>query len=764
MYQNLVVRQSDAIDYEPAIKPNIEEAERFLDLLGNGEEFTFQTFDDGDNKSPTLARVFHGTLEQHAKSLIDLNKQGAGVFVMVNRGDGVIHEGSKTCRTTSNVTSVRSIFIDLDDGASEKLDAVMASAVKPSIVVESSTDKYHCYWLVKECQMDMFTQIQAAFLNKYLSDPKVKDLPRVMRLAGFYHQKGKPVMTIIRDDLSSKVSGLDLNELMVSNAISSNASVKPGKPKLSVVGTVINEGQRNNTLTSVAGSLLKKKYSEQEIISHLLDINQSRCVPPLPEIEVHSIVKSVVSRYSPRVDSDELSKSLTDTGNAERFANRYSKTVKYVPDWGSFIIFDGHYWKVDNVNKVMEFAKQVTRDIYLEGSAVEDLKLRNDLAKHSSKSQQLPRLNAMIELTKSIEAMIIPSSELNADDMLLCVKNGVIDFRTGEFRAGRIEDYITQSAPVNYDPDARCPRFIQFLGETFVGDTSESMLDQVTGSERNEVIDYMQKTLGYCLTGRTGEQCLFFAHGTGANGKTTLINVMLSLLGQDYSLQTPMDTLMVKSGGNSSSNHLARLQNIRFVAATEIEDGSKMSESLIKQMTGGDRIAARFLYKEFVEFTPKFKLFIAGNHKPRIKGTDEGIWRRIHLVPFEITIAADKRDSALPEKLRAELSGILNWLIEGCIKWQQERLTIPMVMQCAIQEYREEMDTLGLWIKEGCIVGDGYKMKAQDAFKSYQRWAVENGFYALCSENFYGKLGERYKKTRSSKGNLYLGIKLQMTM
>jgi putative DNA primase/helicase len=200
------------------------------------------------------------------------------------------------------------------------------------------------------------------------------------------------------------------------------------------------------------------------------------------------------------------------------------------------------------------------------------------------------------------------------------------------------------------------------------------------------------------------------------------------------------------------------LQNIRFVASTEVEDGARMSESLIKSMTGGDKIAARFLYKEFIEFTPKYKLFIAGNHKPLIRGTDEGIWRRIHLVPFDVTISKHKRDGALPEKLKSEMSGILNWLIEGCLKYQKERLALPPVMKEALEEYQDEMDTLGLWIKDCCTIGDDCRARGEQIYKSYSQWSLDNGFQSSSSAAFYRRISERFEKKRSSNGNYYSGI------
>ncbi len=749
------------IDVNHEVTQDITQAEQFLALLGQDQEFTFQTFDDSESRNTGLAKVFHGTLKQHAQALIDLNHRGAGVFVMVNEGDGKAHEGKKTCRTNANVTKVRANFIDLDEEAQRKFDLVMQSEVLPSIVVESSPNKYHCYWLVEDCPLESFKQVQQSLIAKFDSDKAINDLARVMRLPGFIHQKDTPFRTEFKDNLSNKQRYSKPDEV-ISNIVIALPETCSVADRSSRVSSQILEGQRNTTLTSMAGDMVARGINLADIKNKLLEINTAQCCPPLAPNEVEAIVLSV-NRYRGTANHNTGNEPLTDVGNANRFAKKFAGTVKYVKDWDKFIIFNGHHWKVDRINQVMERAKQVAYDIYSEGTSItNDLKLRDEIAKHSTRSQQLQRLNAMIELVKSISSMVILSDTLNTDDMLIGVKNGVVDLRTGEFRAGSSADLITQVAPVDFDPNAQCPQFMQFIQETFPECVSQAnnhddqnhVLDD---QNRQELLDYIHKALGYCLTGRTDQQCLMFGYGTGANGKTTLINVMLELLGNDYAMQTPMDTLMVKNN-NNSSNHLARLQHVRFVASTEVEEGSSMSESLIKQITGGDRIAARFLYKEFIEFTPKFKLFIAGNHKPIIRGSDEGIWRRIHFIPFEAKIPVHKRDGALQQKLKSELPGILNWLIEGCTKWQQKGLALPKLMQDALTEYRDEMDTLGLWINECCKTGSGLKMRAQDAFQSYRNWANANEFHVSSSAAFSRKLSERFNKKRDSFGHYYVGI------
>lgn len=206
----------------------------------------------------------------------------------------------------------------------------------------------------------------------------------------------------------------------------------------------------------------------------------------------------------------------------------------------------------------------------------------------------------------------------------------------------------------------------------------------------------MQKAVGYSLTGSTEEQCLFILHGTGANGKSTFLNTISTMLG-DYARQTPTDALLVKRG-DGLSNDVARLHGARLVSAVEVEGGRRLAEAQVKQLTGGDLIAARFLYQEFFEFRPAFKLFLGVNHTPVIQGTDHGIWRRIHLVPFTVTIAKEDQDKRLGEKLRAERSGILRWAVEGGLAWQAEGLEPPLVVSMATEEYRAEMAILARFL------------------------------------------------------------------
>ena len=267
---------------------------------------------------------------------------------------------------------------------------------------------------------------------------------------------------------------------------------------------------------------------------------------------------------------------------------------------------------------------------------------------------------------------------------LLNVRNGTIDVGTGEFREHRQENMITKIANVDYDPQADCPVWKQFVRE-------------IMGC-KGDLIHFLQTAAGWALSRDTSEQTMFILYGTGANGKSTFLNTIMHLLG-DYAIATFTETFMRKNG-DQNTNDVARLRGTRFVTTTEAEQGRRLSEPIIKQITGNDRMTARFLYGEYFNFVPTCKIFLATNHKPVIKGTDHGIWRRIKLIPFTTRILDEKQDKRLDEKLKAEASGILNWLLEGTYRWRKERLRVPAAILHATDEYRGEMDVIGNFLKE----------------------------------------------------------------
>jgi putative DNA primase/helicase len=342
----------------------------------------------------------------------------------------------------------------------------------------------------------------------------------------------------------------------------------------------------------------------------------------------------------------------------------------------------------------------------------------------------------MIELAKTEAGISVTPDQLDSDPWLLNCLNGTIDLRTGELHDHRRENLCTKLVPVGFDPEAQCPIW-------------DSFLERILG-QNLELIKFLRRAVGYSLTGLTTEQILVFLYGTGANGKTTFIETMRHLFA-DYSQQADFTTFLEKKN-DGPRNDLASLKGARFVAAVEAAEGRQLAEAVIKQTTGGDTIRARFLYHEFFEFKPQFKLFLVANHKPRIAGTDEAIWRRIRLIPFAVTIPKDERDQQLPEKLERELPGILTWAVRGCRSWQKNGLGEPAEVSEATAAYRREMDILADFIEEGCVVGPQEVVDAGQLYKVFMKWCEDSGEEPLTQKKLGEKLRERGFEAGKKRG------------
>jgi putative DNA primase/helicase len=282
--------------------------------------------------------------------------------------------------------------------------------------------------------------------------------------------------------------------------------------------------------------------------------------------------------------------------------------------------------------------------------------------------------------------------------------------------------------PVNYVPEAGCPTWLAFLKRVLGGN--------------GELNGFLQRFLGYSLTGRTDEQVIAIAHGAGANGKSTFLSAAKMILG-DYGQSVPLDTFLVNKHVDTARPDLARLRGSRLVAAVESDSGRRFAEGLVKTLTGGDTIVARRLYREHFEFTPTFKVVIATNHRPVIKGTDDAIWRRIRLVPFTVTIPPEERDRELPDKLQAEREGILAWAVQGCLEWQRRGLGLPKDVADATAAYKNDMDILGDFIEANCTVDAKHSAPAESLYERYLTWAHKANEKPMTKKAFGQALGER---------------------
>jgi putative DNA primase/helicase len=437
---------------------------------------------------------------------------------------------------------------------------------------------------------------------------------------------------------------------------------------------------------------------------------------------------------------------FTDTSNALRLLREHGKDIKYNAAWKKWIVWTGKYWRIDEGYLIHEKGLQVIHGIYDELLTTGDYRDRMEIEKYALQSESLRRRKAFIEAASLMRELNVSSDDVDRDPWLLNVENGTIDLRTGECREHRREDMITKTATVAYDEKADCPLWKKFVRE---------IMDYHT-----DLIDFLQTASGWAVTGDTSEQCLFILFGSGANGKSTFLNTLMKILG-NYAIASSTETFMKKTN-EQISNDIARLRGTRFVTTTEAEQGRRLSEPLIKQITGNDVMTARFLYGEYFDFVPTFKIWMATNHKPLIRGTDHGIWRRIKLIPFTTTVSPDRQDKRLESKLLDEGPGILNWLIAGTQRWIERGLDAPDVIRNATEEYRNEMDVLGTFIKECCVQGPECTVRARELFRAYQEWCEENNEHA-CSERFLSlrlkELG--LERSRTAEARYWNGIGLR---
>lgn len=508
---------------------------------------------------------------------------------------------------------------------------------------------------------------------------------------------------------------------------------------------VVKVGNRNRHLTSLAGAMRRQDAEIETILAALLEENEKRCNPPLPVEEVKRIAKSV-SRYpSAQLHDLLVAPRLSDTGNAERLVNLYGQDLRYCQPWKSWLVWDGTRWKKDNRKTVLRLGKQVIKEMYRAGENIQDQHERSQFMKHVAKSDQVNKIRSMIELATADKRVAITPEDLDQNPYLLNLNNGTFDLINMEFRAHRREDNITKLIPIDYNVGATCPRWKQFLEQ--IMDDSQSM------------IDFLQRAIGYSLCGNTSEQVMFILFGTGANGKSTLIETIADLLGE-YATQTPTETLLNRGNG-SIPNDIARLKGARFVYAMEAEQNRYLAESRVKQLTGGDTISARYLYGEYFQFAPEFKLFLSTNHKPEIRGTDYAIWRRIRVIPFTVHIPEEKQDPTLKEKLAQELPGILNWALRGYTRWKEKRLSYPEPILNATKEYRSEMDILAEFLETRVQQNAQASTKASELFQVYKEWCSENNEKPMSQRTLGLRLAEHgFQKKRTGEGYFWLGLEV----
>jgi putative DNA primase/helicase len=712
--------------------------------------------------------------ESLIRELIELNKT-RGLYFVVNSGGN----------DDDSITRCNAWFAEIDDRpVAEQHKLFDALPLRPSIRLETKKS-VHAYWLPDKSQsVADWSDMQQRMIARLKSDPSISNASRVMRLPYFNHVEYKDKtlffkpIELIEFDGERRYTLEEMRDAFPPVPKPPRKVYQGGTTEAGDDGKyltwdtlnaaahqrIIDHGERNSkgnyemrcrAHNGESGTSLFHNPTTGAVkcragCSHS-DVLVSLGLPafPVEQPRIHFGSKPV-SDDSSIEDADDADSGengereefhTTDMGNGYRFARRHGRDVKFNKASDKWFSWTGQRWAEDDTGEVMRRAKATAIGIYAEAAYTTDEDRRKALAKWASQSESDSRLRSMLHLAQS--ELPIQIEAFDVDPYLFNCESGTIDLRSGEVRKHRRSDMLTKLSPVAYDPEAQPTRWLTFLDRIFEGDES--------------LIRFIQKSVGYSLTGDTSEQCLFIAHGTGANGKSVFLKTIGALMA-DYGQQVQTSTLMVRSQ-QTVNNDIAILRGARFLSAIETDEGQKLAEGTVKQITGGDKVRARFLFQESFEFTPQFKIWLAANHRPEVKGTDHAIWRRIRLVPFNVTIPKIEQNPHLDTELKEELPGILAWAIEGCLLWQREGLSEPEAVTKATAEYREDMDVLGDFIAERCEVGENYQATTTELYNNYETWCLKNGEKPKSAKWLSGQLKDRgFEPGRSKVTRFWRGV------
>lgn len=474
--------------------------------------------------------------------------------------------------------------------------------------------------------------------------------------------------------------------------------------------------------------------------------------------------KEVASDAAPDADGDARGVSATgkypntDSGNGELFAVLNATDLRYDHRRGKWLRWAGHWYESDADGLAVRRGKDLARHRLKLAADIEDEKDHKAAVAWAVQSESRTRIEATVALARNFDPLADAGDNWDTDPWLLGVANGVVDMRTGALRDGQPADRILLHSPVNYDPAAQCPRWQLFLSEIFGGS--------------KEMVDFVQRAIGYSLTGDTREQVLFILYGSGANGKGILLNTLSRVCGR-YGHNLPFSSL--EAGRQYAiPTDLADLVGKRFVTSSESNESAKLNEARVKALTGQDPITARFLHQDFFTFIPGAKFWLAVNFKPKVQDDSHGFWRRVRLLPFDQTFVLDHPpaptctdhrhgDPKLAEKLWQERAGILAWAVQGALEWQRRGLEAPAAVKQATEAYREEADTLRQFVADVCVTRPEAYTQARPLYLVYRAWAELNGMKPteIFSSTLFGRrMADRYEKIHTEHGSIYRGIGL----
>lgn len=732
----------------------------------------------------TLAGVNALLPELHA-----INEKGAGIFVARNQCTG--H------RSEPNVSRIRGVHADMDDVTEAQLDAVMA-VLLPSIVVQSSgPSRYQLYWQLAEGET--LTKAETKAINQCLAeyhgaDSAAVDVSRLLRLPGFKHMKyreaGKtPTVTAtvyghtytanqIRQALPPSQTGGPAGKQ--STNIQTTTPMTHGlAPQLSNLAASIASAHPHlwagdwQTAVRPSGEIGYPSRSEADLAlsGHIaracqgagVDVNslaiaieavfsdstmgKSGKWADRDDYRARTINKALRSSYPLSAHGGLVLESHGDIRNAKAFAQCAGGQFLYVATRDRWLQWVNEKWNVCEKDEHVAMAKDVCGRILNAAGNVfgQDQERGKRLLQEAMAAHNLSRITAMLKLTVSEPEMATTDRELDCDPYLLGVRNGVIDLRTGRHYFNQPAMRITRYCNAGFAEDATCPQWLRFLDQIFIHDT--------------ETIECVQRLLGCTLLGLATEEILIICYGHGSNGKSVFSNVVHKIMG-GYAITAPPSLLTARRQDDTGPrNDLAALAGARYVSINEMQAGDRLDEQVVKMLAGREPISARFLHQEFFEFTPSFTPWLRTNHKPIITGLDDGIWRRLVLLPFSRKFADHEKDPVLEQKLLDEQDAILMWMVEGAKMYLKDGIKLSPRMRSELSTYRSESDLLGEFLSDQTTAKPTGKANQGTLYKNYREWCEECGIRPLSKKTFTQRLTERgFTEGKSGKNRFYCGL------
>ncbi len=741
-----------------------------------------ETYPDGTAKTNRYFDTLKNLLDPVTNTVSRIKKMqdhGYNAFVCMNALTAPFCSSRKI-----DVTGVRNVYLDIDYNGEENIARVKSDAKegiipRPHFIINSSPMKFYVVWQVRDFTANQQEALLKALVSRYGGDPSVVNVNRVLRLPGTRNLKypEQPLAEIIEQSYDGwhspdkfKVEFTTPSVDYISDAEQVQASIEfyesacdeadvpqGTKKQWNDEGAYIylvdcpNWEQHSNKSKTGAFVIIQPSgaYCFSCHHAHCKEWDWNRYREYL-ETEAEKPLRFGETGPVPVMGGDNEIRSLTDLGNAERFVIKHGENVRFCDKTGFWFVWEGTRWIRTGKTGPMKLMQETIREIASEAELTNDSEFKKKIKSWAKKSESNTSVTGAINQSKGIHDIRVSMSDFDADRFLLNLQNGTYNLKTHEFREFNKSDLISKMAFVKYAPKATCPKWLAYL-ESSIPDADTRR--------------FLQQAAGYTLTGDASEDCLFLNIGLGRNGKGVFVNTLKALLG-DYAMQADFQTFAAQKGGSITiRTDIARLAGARLVVSSENDQEQRIAEGLIKNLTGSDTITARKLFQEEEEYLPQFKLWFGVNNEPRITGTDEGIWSRIHLIHWTVVIPPEKRDATLKEVFKTtEASGIFNWLIQGLKDYQANRLVPSTAMLLAGEHFRRNQDQVLRFLDDECSLGEGLSVSRGVLYSKYKSWAESIKEFVLKDRQFKAYLeSKQFVADRTNSGKIWRGITLKGT-